>query len=280
MGTGDRADLSRFGAKHFVSERPYDNMIRAFLHSLCLDYYENDRSFEGEQFSLIRGVVRDLTDQVFDFDRVAREGSDQFTLYVRSEGNEDNPLPIQKSSQGTTSVIAMFGLIYNYLRSLRLEGKDVLHRGGIVVIDEVDAHLHPIWQQKIIGLLRDRFPRVQFLLTAHNPIVVAGCLEDEVSVLRKTAQRGYSLFQFPNDFIGWQSEDIYRKVFDIENVDATFTRLDALRPFKHRLREEADALAQQENRSADQERSLQTLEDDLLRIENVELSRIKRLGQD
>ena len=219
-GRNDRADLARFGAWHFLEERPYESMIQTFLYGLCLDYFEADRSFQSQPFELIRGVVRELTDTTFDFDRVAREGRDRFTLYVRTEGNEQNPLPIQKSSQGTSSVIAMVGLIYDFLKSLKQETSDVLQRCGVVVIDEIDAHLHPVWQQKVVTILRNRFPRVQFILTAHNPIVVAGCLEDEVSVLRKNAGQGFALVQFPNDFVGWQTEDIYRKVFDIENPDS------------------------------------------------------------
>src|SRR5262249_46366108 len=92
MGKDDRADLARFGAAHFLAERPYDNLIQGFLYGLCLDYFERGLSFDSDQFTLIRDVVRELTDQTFDFDRVAREGRDRFTLYVRTEGNEDNPL--------------------------------------------------------------------------------------------------------------------------------------------------------------------------------------------
>jgi predicted ATPase len=278
-GKGDRADLARYGAAHFLAERPYDNMIHGFLYGLCLDYFENGLNFDGEQFALIRDVVRELTDQTFDFDRVAREGRDRFTLYVRTEGNEDNPLPIQKCSQGTSSVIAMFGLIYDFLASLQHGGSlEIRRRRGIVVIDEVDAHLHPIWQQKIVSLLRDRFPRVQFIITAHNPTVVAGCGEDEVCVLRRRKDREFSLVQFPNDFIGWQTEEIYRKVFGIENPDPSFMQLDAMRPFKARLRDEAEALAGGGIKTPEQEHSLQTLEDKLLRIENVEGARSQRVA--
>jgi hypothetical protein len=280
-GTGDRADLARFGAWHFLEELPYESMIQTFLYGLCLDYFESGLSFQGEQFTLIRDVVHELTDKSFDFDRVARKGRDRFTLYVRTEGNEDNPLPIQKSSQGTSSAIAMIGLIYDYLKSLKQDPpREVRQRSGIVLIDEVDAHLHPTWQQKIVTILRDRFPRVQFILTAHNPIVVAGCLEDEVSVLRRNPERGFSLVQFPNDFIGWQTEDIYRKVFDIENPDASFTRLDAMRPFKARFQQEAAVLAKQTTRSADEERSLQALEEQILHIEKVEQTRARRISQE
>ena len=280
-GDGDRADLARFGAWHFLEEQPYEGMIQTFLYGLCLDWLEAGGSFEGEQFSLIRGVVRELTDQSFEFDRVSREGRNRFTLYVRTEGNENNPLPIQKSSQGTSSVIAMVGLIYEFLKSLKQQKAEAVRlRGGIVVIDEIDAHLHPVWQQKIVAILRDRFPNVQFILTAHNPIVVAGCLEDEVSVLRKADAGGFALVQFPNDFIGWTSEDIYRKVFEIEGVDASFAHYDALRPFKGELSDAAAALAQRPKRSEADERRLVELEEQLLYIEKVEQSRTRRLGQE
>jgi hypothetical protein len=280
-GSGDRADLARFGAWHFLEERPYESMIQTFLYGLCLDYFEAGLSFNGEQFVLIRDVVRELTDKTFDFDRVAREGRDRFTLYVRTEGNDGDPLPIQKSSQGTSSVIAMIGLIYDFLKSLKQDAVgDVRERTGIVLIDEIDAHLHPVWQQKIVAILRDRFPNVQFILTAHNPIVVAGCLEEEVCVLRKNSGRGFSLVQFPNDFIGRQTEEIYRQVFDIESPDASFTRLDAMRPFKGKLKQEAAALAQQTTRSADEEGTLQAMEERIRYIETVEQTRARRMTQE
>jgi predicted ATP-binding protein involved in virulence len=272
-GKGDRADLCRYGAAHFLEERPYEGLIQRLFYGLCLDYFEADRRFKGEQFELIRGVVRELTDKTFDFERVAREGRDRFTLFVRTEGNEDRPLPIQKASQGTSSVIAMFGLIYEFLKSLRQQTPEVCKRSGIVIIDEVDAHLHPIWQQKIVSLLRDRFPNVQFIITAHNPIVVAGCLEDEVAVLRKNSGRGFSLVQFPNDFVGWQMEDVYRKVFEIESPDDNFTTYDALRPFKAQFQKKAEELSKRTNLSAEDRRTLEDLEEKILYIEKVEQAR-------
>lgn len=279
--SSDRADLARHGAWHFLEEQPYENMIQTLLYGLCLDGVEADGRFEGEQFVLIRDVVRELTDQSFAFDRVAREGRNRFTLYVQTEGSEGRALPIQKASQGTASVIALIGLVYDFLKSLRQEGMpEVCKRTGIVIIDEVDAHLHPVWQHKLVAILRDRFPAVQFILTAHNPIVVAGCLEDEVSVLRKDPQRGFTLVQFPNDFIGWQTEDIYRKVFEIESPDASFAHFDALRPFKGDLQAEGKALADQPTRNDDEEHRLELLEQQLLYIDKVEQSRQARLSQE
>jgi len=277
-GNEDRADLGSYGAWHFLEERPYESMLQSFLYGLCLDYFEHELSFEGEQFDLIRGVVRELTDQSFEFDRVAREGRDRFTLYVRTEGNEETPLPIQKASQGTLSIVTMFGLIYEFLKALRQETPEVCRRQGIVVIDELDAHLHPLWQQKVVSLLRSWFPRVQFVITAHNPIVVAGCLEDEVSVLRKRPEGGFSLYQFPNDFVGWQTEEICRKVFGIESPDENFARFDAMRPFKAQLEQQAAELAEKEERSPEEDRSLDEIEGKIRYIGRAEEVRSRRLS--
>jgi predicted ATP-binding protein involved in virulence len=45
---------------------------------------------------------------------------------------------------------------------------------GVVLIDEIDLHLHPIWQGKVISFLQQQFPRIQFFITTHSPIVVSG----------------------------------------------------------------------------------------------------------
>jgi predicted ATP-binding protein involved in virulence len=54
---------------------------------------------------------------------------------------------------------------------------------GVVLVDEVDLHLHPRWQRRVLGDLRRTFPRVQFVATTHSPQVIASAHRDEVRVL-------------------------------------------------------------------------------------------------
>lgn len=54
---------------------------------------------------------------------------------------------------------------------------------GIVLIDEVDLHLHPIWQQRIVPSLRETFPRVQFVLTTHSPQVISTVEPENIRIL-------------------------------------------------------------------------------------------------
>ncbi|MEY3443928.1 MAG: hypothetical protein RLZZ519_2209 [Bacteroidota bacterium] len=54
---------------------------------------------------------------------------------------------------------------------------------GIVMIDEVDLHLHPEWQQKVLGMLTKAFPKIQFVVTTHSPIVLGSVKQGQVILL-------------------------------------------------------------------------------------------------
>jgi energy-coupling factor transporter ATP-binding protein EcfA2 len=56
---------------------------------------------------------------------------------------------------------------------------------GLVLIDELDLHLHPRWQQSIVKTLKDTFPRLSFVVTTHNPLTLVGAEEGEIVVLRE-----------------------------------------------------------------------------------------------
>lgn len=58
---------------------------------------------------------------------------------------------------------------------------------GVVLIDEVDLHLHPRWQRKVLGDLRRTFPRLQFIVTTHSPQAIASARRDELRVLSNNA---------------------------------------------------------------------------------------------
>ncbi|MCH7763222.1 MAG: AAA family ATPase, partial [Candidatus Marinimicrobia bacterium] len=57
----------------------------------------------------------------------------------------------------------------------------ILNISGIILLDEIEQHLHPKWQKRIIKSLRNHFPKLQFIVTTHSPLTVIGTteLEDE-----------------------------------------------------------------------------------------------------
>ncbi|MEL7421762.1 MAG: AAA family ATPase [Bacteroidota bacterium] len=239
---GPHADLRENGALHFLQNIPYSDLIQTFLYELCFEYVNKGKTFKLGIFDLMHQVIQQLTDDEFRFHSIEPKDGARFLIKVMTEGNPE-PLPIQYASQGTLSVLAIFGLIYKYLRALNPEvGEDkVTSCPGIVVIDEVDAHLHPTWQQKITMLLKETFPKVQFILTAHNPLVVAGCREKEAAVFRKTEQ-GFHIQQFDRHFIGADSTEIYWSIFETEEKDPTYLKYAAMRPFKQKYEQELNDL--------------------------------------
>ena len=63
------------------------------------------------------------------------------------------------------------------------EGWLYVKRSGVVLIDEIDAHLHPEWQRAIGFWLRDRFPMIQFLVTTHSPLICQAADPNGIFVL-------------------------------------------------------------------------------------------------
>jgi predicted ATP-binding protein involved in virulence len=64
-------------------------------------------------------------------------------------------------------------------------GKEVLERTvGVVTIDELDLHLHPRWQRRVIHDLKRTFPQIQFVATTHSPQLIGEALPNEIRILK------------------------------------------------------------------------------------------------
>jgi len=82
-------------------------------------------------------------------------------------------LNVSQLSQGEKSLMALVGDIARRLAMMNPGLSDPLHGEGIVMIDEVDMHLHPRWARDIVKRLTTTFPNCQFLLSTHSPLVIS-----------------------------------------------------------------------------------------------------------
>lgn len=80
---------------------------------------------------------------------------------------------VAQLSQGEKSLMALIGDIARRLAVMNPALKNPLQGDGIVLIDEVDMHLHPKWQRTLIDQLATTFPNCQFVLTTHSPLVIS-----------------------------------------------------------------------------------------------------------
>lgn len=87
-------------------------------------------------------------------------------------------------------------------------GKDTLIlTPGIVVIDELDLSLHPTWQRRIVDILKDLFPKVQFICATHSPFIIQSLEPGELITLDSILDEEYS---------GQSIEDIAEDVMNVK----------------------------------------------------------------
>ena len=275
----EASDLKMNGGLQFARQQPYEDIVQSFLYEIAINALkkggEIDRLPVGR---MIQKVVQELTGTEFRFQSVDHARGAGLRIMVVFESDQMDPVPLQVASQGTLSILSIFGLIWSFLESLygELDTDDMTDASAIVVIDEVDAHLHPAWQQRIVGLLRRTFPSVQFILTAHSPLVVAGCLDGEVAIIRRNAKAGgLEIHQIMNDFIGRDIEEISRTVFEIEEFDETFQDYQAKRLKKPAMEKRYKQLKNENRLSRRETIELKQLENDLYYLSKLE----KRLEQ-
>ena len=95
---------------------------------------------------------------------------------VESDGSR-HELRIEQLSEGYKIVIATVADLAARMAEANPEMSNPLDAHGIVLIDEVDLHLHPKWQRTILRDLHRVFPYVQFIVSTHSPIIVVGAAE-------------------------------------------------------------------------------------------------------
>lgn len=101
------------------------------------------------------------------------------------EWKDGTTLPFSKLSHGQQSMIAMVGDIARraFLLNPHLGPDAPAKTPGIVLIDELDLHLHPRWQRRIVEDLKRTFPEIQFITTTHSPFIIQSLEPGELRVL-------------------------------------------------------------------------------------------------
>ncbi|MCY4047310.1 MAG: AAA family ATPase [Candidatus Dadabacteria bacterium] len=89
-------------------------------------------------------------------------------------GDGKKAVAFNNLSHGQRTIISMVGdIAYKAMKLNPHLGADALVKtSGIVLIDEIDLHLHPKWQRQIVGALSEAFPKIQFVATTHSPFII------------------------------------------------------------------------------------------------------------
>ncbi len=97
------------------------------------------------------------------------------------------------------------------------DSKDPLAEPAIVLVDEIDLHMHPKWQRTIMEFLTERFPNTQFIVTAHSPLVVQAAKDANIVLLRREGDR-VVIDNNPEIIDNWRVDQVLTSVFELPNA--------------------------------------------------------------
>jgi len=134
-------------------------------------------------------------------------------------------LPVAMLSDGIRSMLTLVADIAFRMVKLNpnLGPYAASHTGGIVLIDEVDMHLHPSWQQTVLASLREAFPKVQFIVTTHSPQVLTSVDSSSIRSLQTEVDSatGKTIAAVKSDFAqtqGVASSDLLAQIMGVNPV--------------------------------------------------------------
>lgn len=166
---------------------------------------ENERirdvpSYRDKGLSAVRSAIEQFT-QFKDL-RIRRKQGLRMT--VKKAGTELN---VMQLSDGERCMLALVGDLARRLSLLNTEQTDPLQGEGVVLIDEIDLHLHPRWQRTVVASLERTFPNCQFIITTHSPQIIGELAAESVMLLKDGAFLGH-----PERSFGLDSSEVLEEL--------------------------------------------------------------------
>ncbi|BAZ02338.1 SMC domain protein [Tolypothrix tenuis PCC 7101] len=172
---------------------------------------ENERrrdnsAYRDKQLEAVRQAISSLIPDFSDL-RVERS---PLRMTVRKQGEE---LIVNQLSDGEKCLLAMVGDLARRLAIANPGLSEPLQGAGVVLIDEIELHLHPKWQREIIPALTRTFPNCQFIVTTHSPQVISQVKPEGIYILEKT-DNGV-IAKRPESSFGRDSNRILEDLMDV-----------------------------------------------------------------
>ena len=127
-------------------------------------------------------------------------------------------LKINQLSDGEKCTIALFGDLARRMALANPERENPLEGTGVVLIDELDLHMHTSWQRKVLGVLKETFPNIQFIITTHSPQIL-GESGDTFNLLYMFKEGKKISLKMYKSFLGWDTNVILEEVLNTSSVN-------------------------------------------------------------
>ncbi len=143
----------------------------------------------------------------------AQTTSAKLMVEWETETGEKIELSLSQLSSGYRNMLALVMDFTRRLAQANPQMENSLEAEAVLMIDELDLHLHPTWQQKIIPDLRKVFPNTQIIATTHSPEIVTTVERHQVKILEN-----YQIKECPTPTRGRSSSDIVSDVLGLEKL--------------------------------------------------------------
>jgi len=187
----------------FREREDFENERKASIFDEKYEY----SGYSGDvQLNAVRESIQTFTG--FEELRVSRK-----PLRMLIKKNNET-LTASQLSDGEKCLLAMVGDLARRLSIANPKMDNPLKGSGIVLIDEIDLHLHPKWQRMIIQKLKETFPACQFILTTHSPQILSHVKPEEIILLYTDNKSGISA-KMPSDSYGMNSDRILEEILEV-----------------------------------------------------------------
>lgn len=173
--------------------------------------HKNDSSYEDKELMAVRNSTKALLP---DFSEMTVNRK-ELTVSINKN---DMVLNFSTLSDGEKGIITLFADIARRLAIANENLDNPLEGDGIILIDEIEMHLHPSWQRKVCRALKETFPNCQFIITTHSPQVLGELQPNEIRILDN-----FNVYK-PDSSFGLTSNDILDEVMDVNGDDKILSR--------------------------------------------------------
>ena len=167
------------------------------------------------------------TTDIRKFDHLPFDEEPSYSAYW--EDPESVPIYLGHASSGTEGTLLWIRWLA--LKMVHYYGfpENWAQRPALLLIDEIENHLHPTWQRRVIPALQKHFPKLQIFATTHSPFVVAGLKKGQVHLLQRDAEGVVTTTTNERDVIGWTADEILRTLMGVDEPTDQLTVVRASR---------------------------------------------------
>jgi len=209
MGSGslESRPIHESGDSLFSPDIPLINAIDWLLQA---DYAARSSSAERAERAVRRrdDIKRALVNLLPDVSEIREAGLDEDPPRPRVEVKTPYGwVGLRDLSLGYQTMIAWVVDLASRMFDAYSDRENPLAEAAVVLVDEIDLHLHPQWQRGITSFLDTLFPNVQFIVTAHSPLIVQGPGVTNVAVLQRKGDQ-VEILNDPEAVRGWRIDQI------------------------------------------------------------------------